>query len=70
MPASAAADKSAFTVAEFCTAHGISRSLYYELKRAGLGPVEMRLRNRRAISVEAAAAWRKAREAEHPIPQS
>jgi hypothetical protein len=54
--------KAAFSIEEFCRAHGISRSLYYELKRAGLGPVEMHLRNRRAISQESAAAWRCARE--------
>jgi hypothetical protein len=52
----------AFTIAEFCKSHGISRSLYYQLHRTGEGPDEMRLGGRKAISREAAARWRAARE--------
>jgi len=53
----------AFTVQEFCDAHRISRSRYYELKAKGLTPAEMLVGRLRMISVEAAAAWRREREA-------
>jgi len=53
----------AFTVEEFCRAHRISSATYYEMKKAGLGPDEMEVGRRRIISIEAAARWRKAREA-------
>ena len=53
----------AFTVEEFCRAHRISGATYYELKKAGQGPDEMAAGRRRIISFEAAARWRKAREA-------
>jgi hypothetical protein len=53
----------AFTIAEFCTAHRISQTTYFDLKLRGLGPSEMELGRRRVISFEAAARWRKAREA-------
>jgi hypothetical protein len=56
---------SAMTIAEFCKAHRISRGLYYNLKNEGRGPREMWISaGRRAISQEAAAAWRREREAE------
>jgi hypothetical protein len=51
-----------FTVAEFCEAHRISKTSYYEMKAAGLGPAEMIIGRARRISFEAAAKWRKARE--------
>jgi hypothetical protein len=54
--------KLALSISEFCRAHGISRSLYYQLHRTGEGPDEMQLRGRKAISQEAAARWRAARE--------
>jgi hypothetical protein len=53
----------AYTVKQFCEAHGISISHYYNMKRQGVGPREMRAgRKRRLISLEAAADWRAARE--------
>jgi hypothetical protein len=52
----------AFSISQFCAAHGISRSLYYQLQRAGDGPDEMKLGGRKAISREAASRWRAARE--------
>lgn len=55
-------EKLAFSISEFCLAHGISRSLYYQLQRSGEGPTEMQLKGRKAISREAAARWRAARE--------
>lgn len=54
--------KLAFTVAEFCRAHGISLSTYRRLKLAGKGPVEMEVMSDVRISVEAAAEWRRSRE--------
>jgi hypothetical protein len=52
-----------FTVAEFCQQHHISIALFYKLRKAGLGPREMVVGRRRLISTEAAAEWRRAREA-------
>ena len=53
----------AFTIQEFCDAHRISRSRYYELKEKGLTPVEMIVGRRRMISFESAERWRRQREA-------
>jgi predicted DNA-binding transcriptional regulator AlpA len=54
----------AFSIPEFCAAHGISESFYYKLKTQGLGPDEMQLGARRIISKESAAVWRAQRTAE------
>lgn len=54
---------SAFSIAQFCQMHGISKSYYYLLRQRGEAPRETRLGRRRLISAEAAAAWRRAREA-------
>lgn len=51
-----------YTIEGFCEAHHITKPLYYELKRAGLGPREMQVGRRRLISLEAADEWRRARE--------
>ena len=48
----------AFSIAEFCKAHRISVSIYFELKKQGRAPREIELGTRRIISAEAAAAWR------------
>ena len=53
----------AFTVKEFCAAHRISVSYYYELKKLGRAPREIMLGTRRIISAEAAAEWRRRMEA-------
>ena len=53
----------AYTRQEFCDAHRISRSKYYELKAKGLTPDEMDLDGKTTISIEAAARWRAEREA-------
>jgi hypothetical protein len=53
----------AFTIREFCEAHKISEAFYYKLKNEGWGPVEMHAGARVLISHEAAADWRRAREA-------
>jgi hypothetical protein len=46
-----------YSIAEFCTALGISQAYYYELKKAGRGPREMAFGTRRIISVEEAIRW-------------
>ena len=53
----------AFSIDEFCRAHRISPSMYFKLRAQGLGPVEMIVGTRRLVSAEAAAAWRRQREA-------
>ncbi|UXC37100.1 hypothetical protein [Cupriavidus gilardii] len=56
--------KPAFTVPEFCEAHGrMSRSLFYTLVKEGKGPRLMKIGRRTLISQEAAADWRRAMEA-------
>lgn len=54
----------AYTVPEFCAAFRICRASFYNLQKAGQGPRVMRVGARVLISKEAAAEWRKAREAE------
>jgi len=55
--------RDAVSIADFCEGHGISVALYYKLKDQGQTPVEMEVGSRKLISKEAAAAWRRAREA-------
>lgn len=55
----------AYTVSDFCAAHGVSRGMLYKLWEAGKGPRAMHVGRRRLISVEAAADWRRAMEVEH-----
>jgi hypothetical protein len=45
------------TIEQFCSTNGISRSFYYKLKHAGLGPDEMRFGKAVRISARAEAAW-------------
>jgi hypothetical protein len=52
----------AYTIHAFCLAHGISLAMYFKMKAQGLGPDEMELGRKKAISVEAAARWRVQRE--------
>jgi hypothetical protein len=47
----------------FCSRHGISRASFYLLKKAGEAPRLMQVGNRVLISREAAAEWRREREA-------
>jgi hypothetical protein len=54
----------AYTVQEFCTAHRISRSKLYQLWDEDTGPRIMRIGSKVLITREAAAKWRRAREAE------
>jgi hypothetical protein len=48
---------------DFCDRHGISRASFYLLKKAGEAPRLMQVGGRVLISREAAAAWRREREA-------
>jgi hypothetical protein len=52
------AARAAFTIAEFCDAHRISRSKLYELWTAGAGPRFIRIGTKKIITTEAAANWR------------
>jgi predicted DNA-binding transcriptional regulator AlpA len=51
--------KKAFSVDEFCAAHGISRAMFYKICAEGKGPRLMSVGTRKLISNEAAADWRK-----------
>jgi predicted DNA-binding transcriptional regulator AlpA len=48
----------AYSIAEFCARHSISRCTFYNLDRDGKAPKTFRVGSRRLISKEAAAAWR------------
>jgi hypothetical protein len=48
----------AFTIAEFCRAHRVSRSWLYAEWRAGRGPRFKRIGRKKIITDEAAADWR------------
>jgi len=52
----------AFTIPQFCSAHGISAGMYFKLKNQDKGPREMRVGAKILISHEAAADWRVERE--------
>lgn len=54
--------QAAYTVDDFCRAHGISRALFYKLKTQGRAPRIMQVGNKPLVSVEAAADWRRAME--------
>jgi predicted DNA-binding transcriptional regulator AlpA len=47
----------------FCRRHGVSRSTYYNMKAAGLGPREYTAGKLVRISPEAEAEWVRSREA-------
>ena len=53
------AGKLAYGIVEFCKLHGISRAHFYNLRKLGLGPLEMNCGGRRLISIEAASDWRR-----------
>jgi hypothetical protein len=53
----------AYTIKEFCRSHRLSVSMYFKMKAQGLGPREMAVGSRRYVSFEAAALWRREREA-------
>jgi hypothetical protein len=53
----------AYSITSFCEAHALSPAMYFKLRAMGLGPAEMEIGRRKAISIESAAKWRKQREA-------
>jgi predicted DNA-binding transcriptional regulator AlpA len=59
-PVMDALPRMAMTIKQFCKSYAISRSLYYELRKDGLGPQELKVGGRRTvITTEAAEAWLK-----------
>lgn len=58
-----AVEKAVMSITEFCAAHGFSKATYFNLKKAGQGPREIHIGRRVVISHEAAAMWRREREA-------
>ena len=52
-------DRAAYGVTEFCRRHGFSRGFLYAEWREGRGPRYMQIGDRRLISREAAAEWRR-----------
>jgi hypothetical protein len=61
-PASSGGSK---TIAEFCRDNRISRSFYYKMRNAGIGPDEMRVNTIVRITREAEARWH--RRGEHAV---
>ena len=57
-----------WTVAEWCAAHGISRSYYEKMQREGRGPRELRDGKIVRITPAADAEWTAAREGNQPKP--
>jgi hypothetical protein len=55
--------RACYTVAEFCEAHRISRSMLYKLWASGNGPRFKLVGAKKIISHEAAADWRREAEA-------
>jgi predicted DNA-binding transcriptional regulator AlpA len=62
-PVAGRIERAAYSIDEFCAAHGFSRSMFYLLQGQGLAPKTMNVGTRRLITAEAAAEWRRAREA-------
>ena len=58
----------AYTIRQIARAHGISEDMFYKMKRDGWGPATMKVGSRTLISVEAAADWRRKREAAASTP--
>ena len=54
----------AFSIPSFCRSHGhMSEAMFHKMCAAGKGPATMMVGRRRMVSVEAAAKWRREREA-------
>jgi predicted DNA-binding transcriptional regulator AlpA len=52
----------AYSIAEFCRAHRVSRAFFYVLLKRGDAPKIMRIGKRRLVSDEAARDWRQRME--------
>ena len=53
-------ERKASTIDEFCEEHRISRAFFSKLKKLGQAPRITSLGSRRTITIEDAAAWRRA----------
>ena len=53
-------DTEALTVRQFCDCYNLSHSTFYRLKRAGKGPVTIRIGRRVLILQEQAREWARA----------
>ncbi len=51
-------ERCAYSIPDFCSAHGISRTQFYNLLKQKNGPDIMKIGKRTLISVEAAERWR------------
>ena len=51
-------ERKAFSIVEFCQAHGIGRRTYFDMRKVGLTPAEIRVGRRVLITEESATAWR------------
>ena len=54
-------ERLALSIPEFCQTHNLSQSKYFEIARRGEGPEVFKVDRRTLISIESAAAWRKAK---------
>jgi hypothetical protein len=55
-------DLEVYSIEAFCTAHHISRSMYYKLRKDGKAPHEMKVGRKRMIARDEAARWRNAQQ--------
>jgi predicted DNA-binding transcriptional regulator AlpA len=62
MSAKPVLEAKSLSIKNFCLAHGISRTTFYNLVKQNLGPRLMKVGKRTLISVEAAAEWRRQME--------
>lgn len=51
-------EQQAYSIDQFCAAHGFGRSTYFKLRKEGKGPREIRVATKPIITVESARAWR------------
>lgn len=54
--------QAAYSVQQFCDAHGFTKVMFYKLLKQGRGPRFMKIGTRTLISIEAAADWRRSME--------
>jgi hypothetical protein len=57
-----------YSVRDFCIAHCISEDMFFKMQRQGLTPKTMKVGARTLVSMEAAAGWRREREAASSAP--
>lgn len=57
--------KAAYSPQEFCEAHGMSRTAFYQVLKEGRGPTTFKVGRRTFVSEEAAADWRRRMEADN-----